>query len=121
MVKELLEQRRLPELMKMRDGRDVTRENWEERRLELIDILAEYQYGRMPAYDGKTTAVVEKREIAAAGKAVTESVKITFPTPDGKSFTFPIGLTIPNTATAEAPAPAFVFISFGFPRYYPIE
>lgn len=121
MVKELLEQRKLPELMKMKDGRDVTAENWPERRRELIDILAEYQYGRMPAYTGKTTAVVEKSDVTAAGKAVTQLVKITFPTPDGESFTFPVSLTIPKTATAVSPSPAFVFISFGFPKYYPIE
>lgn len=121
MVKELLEQRRLPELMKMKDGSDVTPEKWPERRLELVDILAEYQYGRMPAYTGKTTAVVERSEEAAAGKAVTQLVKITFPTPDGESFTFPINLTIPKTATEYNPAPAFVFISFGFPKYYPME
>ena len=100
MVKELLEQRKLPELMKMKDGSAVTRENWEERRLELVDILSEYEYGRMPAYTGKTTAVIERSEGSAAGKAVTQLVKITFPTPDGESFTFPINLTIPKTATA---------------------
>ena len=121
MVKELLEQRRLPELMKTKDGGDVTAANWAQRRQELVDILAEYQYGRMPAYTGKTTAVVERSEISAAGKAVTQLVKITFPTPDGESFTFPVNLTIPNTAKHWNPLPAFVFISFGFPKYYPLE
>lgn len=121
MVKELLEQRRLPELMKMKDGSDVTRENWSERRQELVDILSEYEYGRMPAYTGKTTAKVESRTDSAAGKAVTELVQITFPTPDGESFTFPVNLTIPKTAAGITPAPAFVFISFGFPKYYPME
>ncbi|MGN1346748.1 MAG: hypothetical protein ACI4V1_08175 [Eubacteriales bacterium] len=121
MVRELLEQRKLPELMKMQDGRDVARETWRERREEILALLAEYQYGRMPVYQGKTTAKVESRTDAAAGKAVTEVVKITFPTPDGESFSFPVSLTVPKTASAEAPAPAFVFISFGFPMYYPME
>lgn len=121
MVKELLAQRQLPELMTMRDGSPVTRDNWSERRRELLDILSEYEYGRMPAYNGKTTAKIVGTESAAAGKAITQRVEITFPTPDGESFTFPIRLTIPTKATASFPQPAFVFISFGFPRYYPLE
>lgn len=121
MVNALLKQRQLPELLKMKDGSAVTRESWQTRRAELIDILSEYQYGRMPEYDGTTTARIEKSDNVAAGKAVAQRVTITFPTPDGESFSFPIDLTIPKSATVHTPLPAFVFISFGFSKYYPIE
>lgn len=121
MVKELLEQRCLPELMKMKDGSDVNAKNWAKRRLELVDILATYQYGRMPTYNGTTTAEVVSTEVSAAGKAETRRVNITFPTPIGDSFTFPINLTIPKNASDYNPLPTFVFISFGFPKYYPLE
>lgn len=121
MVKELLEQRGLPELLKMKDGSEVTAKNWDKRRLELIDILSEYEYGRMPEYNGTTTFEVVSSEDSAAGKATTRRVNITFPTPDGESFTFPVSLTTPKEATAFNRAPAFVFISFGFAKYYPLE
>ncbi len=38
----------LPELMKLEDGRDVTRDNWKERREELYKTAVELQYGTMP-------------------------------------------------------------------------
>ena len=50
MLKELLEQRQLPPILKMRDGSAVTVENWEFRRQELVDILAENIYGKLPAF-----------------------------------------------------------------------
>ncbi len=121
MVRELLEQRNLPELMKMKDGNAVTAANWQARRRELIDLLAEYEYGKMPAYAGQTTAVIESRTDVAAGKAYTQNTAITFPTPDGESFTFPMSMTVPKIASCKCPLPAIVFISFGFDKYYPIE
>lgn len=120
MVKELLLQRKLPELLKMKDGGPVTADNWEARRRELIDVLSEYEYGRMPEYHGKTEGKIISSERTAAGKAVTNRVEITFPTPDGESFTFPANITLPNTSKFER-LPAIVFISFGFPKYYPVE
>ena len=121
MLKELLEKRRLPELMTMKDGSSVTAENWPKRRGELLDVLAELEYGRFPEKLGETTWTETKQERIAAGVAKLHEMEITFPTPDGESFTFPLHVHIPDEASAEHPVPAFVFISFGYPRYFPLE
>lgn len=121
MINELLEKRKLPDIFTMNDGRKVTHENFGERRREMLDILAEDEYGRVPESCGETTA----NEIAVfdncAGKALDHRVEITFPTPDGESFTFPITLIVPSNASAENKKAAMVHISFGEPRYYPME
>ena len=121
MLKELLEERGLPALMTMRDGSVVTAENWGERRRELLDVLEEMEYGRFPEKIGETTWVETKQERVAAGVAKLHEMDITFPTPDGESFTFPAHVYIPDIASAENKVPAFVFISFGYPRYFPLE
>ena len=121
MIAELIKERKLPELLTMKDGTAVTKDNWEQRRQELIQVLAEHVYGRMPEYTGNTTWCEKSKEVNAAGKAWTRKIEITFPTPDGETFTFPISVTTPFTAKAEAPKPAFVSVSFGYPKYYPME
>lgn len=121
MLEKLLNERNLPEIMKMNDGTPVTRENWRERRREMLDILAEWEYGRMPEPCGATTAKEISKIDSVSGYAWTHTVEITFPTPDGQSFTFPIEVTIPESATAENPKPVFVYISFGEQRYSCIE
>lgn len=107
-VREYLAERRLPELL------NYNQKEW-------VEILAENVYGKMPECIGQTTWCVTEEISNAAGKAVTRIVEITFPTPDGSSFTFPITVTVPRTATAEAKKAAFVYVSFGKPKYYPME
>ncbi len=121
MIKELLEKRNLPELLRMNDGREVTRDSFPERRREMLDILEEWEYGRMPEKCGETVWNEVSSEDNICGTAVTKCVEITFPTPDGESFTFPISVTIPKAASAENKMPAIVFVSFNYPKYYPIE
>ena len=122
MIDEMLKERRLPELLLHKDGSPVTAETWKARRLELVDLLGEQMYGRMPVCSGATTWVESPHnDRAAAGIAWESTVRITFPTPDGTDYTFPIHLIVPKSATAETPKPAFVFISFGNILYYPAE
>ena len=121
MIQKLLEERKLPALMKMNDGTPVTAENWNARRRELIDVLETMEYGRFPKKCGETTWKVVSTGESSAGKATKSRVEITVPMPDGASFTFPVTVSIPNTATADAPKPAFVYIFFAFLWYYPEE
>lgn len=121
MIEKMLEERKLPELMRMNDGSEVTRENWQERRRELLDILAHHEYGKMPSPWGETTGKVISEIDHARGLADCTSVEITFPTPDGSAYTFPAEITVPRSATAENPAPVFVYISFGSNRHSCIE
>ena len=121
MIAGLIRERQLPDLLTMKDGTVVTEENWEKRRQELLEIMGENLYGKMPEYVGTTTWHELSEEVNAAGKACTRKVEITFPTPDGKTFTFPVSVTIPFTARDASPKPAFVLVSFGYPKYYPME
>lgn len=117
----LLTERNLPSLLAMQDGRAVTAENWEERRKELVGILSKNIFGQIPVPCGPTIWREVSRDVNAAGKAITRKVEITVPTSCGEDFTFPVSVTIPTSATQTAPKPAIVFISFGYPKYYPIE
>lgn len=121
MIKELLEERKLPELMVMNDGTPVTAENAAARRLEIIDKLEHYEYGRFPKICGETTWEVKHVGEFCGGTSKLYNVEITFPTEDGESFTFPVSVNVPDRASAENKLPAFVFISFGYPYYYPVE
>ena len=121
MIKEMLENRHLPPLLSMSDGREVTRDNFPERRREMLGILEEMEYGKMPEKCGETIWAEVSQEGNICGSAVTKRVEITFPTPDGKSFTFPVSVTAPKSASAENRLPALVYISFGYHKYYPIE
>ena len=121
MLNELLEKRALPPLLVSADGTPTTAETWEKRRRELLCTLEEYEYGRMPRPVGPTTWSEKHRERTAGGVAVSTVYDITFPTPDGESFTFPVTMSVPDSASAENPVPAFVYISFGYPWYYPME
>ena len=120
-IAKLLEERHLPEILKMKDGSEVTRENFPERRREMLDILAEYEYGTMPTPEGETTWKEEAKFDVCCGKASESRISITFPTPDGESFTFPVNLIVPKTATAENKLPAVVYLAFENKYYYPIE
>lgn len=121
MINEILKERNLPELLKMNSGEAVTRDTFPARRREMLDMLSEWEYGRFPEKCGETTWSVTDEEENVCGRAVTKYVNITFPTPDGESFTFPINVTIPKSASPDNPMPAIVFVSFGYLKYYPIE
>jgi len=120
MIKELLEQRNLPELMVHNDGSPVTKESWEKRRAELIDVLSEYEYGRMPEFNGKAETESVHKGLVAAGNAVRYELKISFPTPDGESFSFPARLTVPNHQNGTK-LPLMVYIAFRYDEFFPLE
>lgn len=106
MIAKLIEERKLPAIPE---------------RKEILDILARCEYGFMPEVCGETQwNQVSEREVCC-GKAKERLVDITFPTPDGESFTFRASLVIPNTATSDNKLPTMVFIAFDNKYYYPIE
>lgn len=120
MLCEMLEKRNLPPLPGL-TGQSGGEEQLDQRRAALIQPLEQYVYGRMPRCGGKTVWRELRRESTAAGKAVAQEIEITVPLSGGASFAFPVTVTIPVTARADSPKPAFVFISFGYAKYYPME
>ena len=120
MLKEMLKERDLLPILKMKDGRDVTANLWQERRAELLDLLQKYSYGYTPECLGEGTGeVIFEDKIAYAGKVTEQHINISFETPRGK-FTFYSELYIPNGV--EKPP---VFLNHAFrrapDRYLPIE
>ncbi len=120
MLKELLAERAYLPILRMNDGRTVTRENWEERRGEMKELLAKYSYGHTPKDKVRVTGEVRKTDRCyCAGKCVEETVYLFYETEQGKSC-FPIQIYTPTTV--ERP-PVLLHISFGMvpQKYNPVE
>ena len=120
-IETLLTERHLPELLRLVDGRPVTRENWEERRAELVDILCREVYGYAPSAPHHVTVTEQKcKKKDYAGKGTTRELILSFPTDKGE-FSFPVVEVIPTDGTK---VPMFVMVNFrpDVPdRYLPVE
>ena len=85
-IEKLIEERKLPELLKFTDGRDVTAENWEERRKELVkqikkmgeDAKVQLRNQRRDAMDVlkkmKTAKELSEDEVASCEAEVEKTV-----------------------------------------------
>lgn len=120
MLKEILSERKYPEILVMNDGTKVTEENWSERRKELISLLEKYSYGKTPKIPVKVWGeTISSNELFYAGKVYREKVKIFIETEKGV-FSFPIEIFVPNK---EEKPPVFLHLAFRpVPdRYIPVE
>ncbi|MBO5110586.1 MAG: hypothetical protein J6D21_07710 [Clostridia bacterium] len=101
----------------------ILKENtdWETRRKELIDVLLDREYGRMPRlHDAISFAEGGVDTSFCAGKATHTRVEATATFGD-KTYTFPFGMTVPKT---EGPHPFFVYVAFTdavADKYLPVE
>ena len=95
MLKEMLEQRGVPELLS---------------REEMLDVMQKEVYGYLPKKPDGLTWKVQNNYIGAfcAGKASAQRIELTAQIGD-KTFTFPFVAVIP---TKEGPHPFFVHINF---------
>lgn len=118
MIEELLRRRNLPTLPGFNEKSPA---GWEERRQKITDLLARNVYGYLPTAAGETVWREVSKEITAAGKAVLRVMEITVPLAEGGSFSFPVNVTVPTFGGPDLKKPAFVFIAFGYPKYYPME
>lgn len=109
MIDEKLHARGLPPLMTFSDGRPVLGpDDWRARRRELIALLSREEYGFTPAAPESVSAEAVPAESAFAGKALRQTVHLSFDTPGGR-FSFPFTLLLPK---AVKKAPVFVVIAF---------
>lgn len=120
MLKQMLKEKNYLPILKMNDGSAVTRENWEIRRQEMLQLLRKYSYGHTP--DVAVTVKAEHTEKGlyhCAGKCVEEFVTLTYETEYGTGR-FPIQIFTP---TAIEKPPVFLHIAFGLAphRYIPVE
>ncbi len=121
MLDNILKERDLLPILKMNDGREATRDLWQERRKELLDALMTYSYGFTPAPPKSVRGeITSENARCCAGKVLERRVDIKFDTPSGE-FSFPLALFIP--VTVEKP-PVFLHINFrpDFPKHCaPVE
>ncbi|MCR5151061.1 MAG: hypothetical protein K6B52_07535 [Clostridiales bacterium] len=113
-----------PELLKFENGEEVTRENFEKRRKELINILACESYGFLPPVYGKpvskTVSCEKNGRMFCAGHIEYLENEVSFETEKGQ-FTIPYKMFIPDS---DKPVPLFLFLNFDkyhFTKYFPVE
>ncbi len=111
----------IPELLKFQNGEAVTKEKWQKRREEIIDILRREEYGYSPKKPETVKGTVaEENERIASGHAVMQKINISFDTEKGE-FTFPINFIYPKN---KKNSPLFILINFRSDLYcmsYPLE
>lgn len=124
MLQEILAERDLLPILKREDGTEVTRENWEARRLEMREALEKYSYGHTPPAPVRvwTEELAEAPEFQLnyAGKVRQERRLLYFETKEG-ICSFPFVLAVP--LHVEKP-PVFLHLAFrqDMPdRYVPVE
>ncbi len=120
MLNEILKKRALLPILKFMDGREVTQENFCERKKEMRAILEKYSYGHTPNCKTEVHGdVIKSDPNAYAGKVLEDLVNISVTTDLG-AFTFPINVYVPHKVKRP---PVFLNIAFArVPhRYIPVE
>ena len=121
-IKNEIEKRNIPSVLKFADGTTVTKENAAERRAEILDILQKHAYGYMPPAPDfvKGEEIYFNDKSSAAGFGIWKTINLTFAIKD-KSFTFPTDIIFPKGV--EKP-PLVVLSYFGsgpFREFIPVE
>lgn len=123
MIKEELKKRKLPELLKFNNGKEVkNKEDWEKRKNEIKKILNEEEYGDFPEEHVPISIELldEDTERYCRGTAIFRKVLLTLNFKKER-LSFPVNIAIPKQ---NKPCPAFLYISFQnlFPnKYLPVE
>jgi len=120
MIDEILKDKEYLPILKMNDGSDVTKEKWNARRKELLEMLQTYSYGITPPPPLKVWGqVISRNGSAYAGKVLEQQIQIFFETENGVC-SFPISLYIPKSLKKP---PVFLHLAFRHvpDRYIPVE
>ncbi len=109
-IQDIINERGIPELMRMKTGRKIKNAaDLELRREELKKIMQEEEYGYIPPKpDHLEVSVIEEYANFCAGKAVRNKLEFTV-TVGEKKFSWPVIASIPKDKTN---IPAFVHINF---------
>ena len=111
-VTSLLNERKLPALLEFADGTSVTRENFGERRREILEILSSEIYGTAPAAPKEVRATVDtpnkKKYGHYGGKVRISDLTLSFDTDKGE-FTFPAVEVVPKS---DKKLPVLVLLNF---------
>lgn len=120
-IKEELERRRVPDVLTFADGTKLTDKNdWEKRRLEIVETIASNMFGHIPPAYPIETEQIAFTDRRLAGKMVYRKYILKAQTPDGEA-SFPFHEIMPKGKTN---VPTFVHIAFKSDApwsYCPIE
>jgi len=122
MIREQIKKRQLPDALIFKNGEAVkNREQWQQRREEIKEMLCTEEYGFFPPAPKNVKAEILSNDARfCAGKAPLTKVLLTVEMEDS-SFSFPIYCVIP---AAGHPLPAFLYMNFSDAvpdRYLPSE
>ena len=119
-LNKALEEKGYLSILKSRDGADVTKDTWGDRRREMLELLSEYSYGYTPQVEVRVQAQdVQTMREDFAGKCKHERLTLVYSTENGEG-SFPIQIFTP---TAVKHPPVFLNIAFSLaPHWYiPVE
>lgn len=109
MIGELLRERKLPEVLKDKEGTICTNEEqWAKRRQEIRQLLCLEFGGFQPVFPTTVECSIAREDITFGGKAVTYELELHSKSPFS-SFSFPCTLTIPTKVIKPA---IFLYLSF---------
>ncbi len=110
-----------PELLKMNDGKAVDNpETFEKRRKEIIKILEDNIYGKIPEKPSYVKGVVNSSSNECSGSSELKKITISCGSEKGE-FRFPFNLFLPH---GNEKKPLIILINFRsdpFDKYYPAE
>ena len=115
-VKQALAEKDYLPILKMNDGRTVTRDSWQTRRAEMRELLEKYSYGKTPS----VKVSVQAKDVTTVrydfgGKCAHERLTLVYKTELGKGE-FPIQIFTPANVTQP---PVLLHIGFALaPHWY---
>lgn len=108
-IAEELKKRNIPDVLTFKDGTKLTdRKDWEKRREEMLEIIAENMFGHIPPAYPIETEEIYSSEKDLGQKIYYKKLKIKINTPKGQ-VSFPVYQFLPKNKTN---VPAFVHIAF---------
>ena len=115
-IREQLNKRDYLSILTMNDGTPVTKQDWRNRRKELIELLEQYSYGRTPRVKVTVSAKdAHSVRYDCAGKCSHEALTLVYKTELGEG-SFPIQIFTPTDVKKP---PVFLHIGFGLaPHWY---
>ena len=120
-LEKILKEKDYLSVVTMNDGTPATKENWSERRAEMIELLEKYSYGRTRKPEVKRVwgEFISSEWNCYAFKLKNEKINVHFETELGV-MSFPVEFFIPKNV--ERP-PVFMHLAFGnVPnKYIPVE
>ena len=94
---------RLPDVLASRRGLVTSRDEWQSRRAEILELFREHVYGRRPGVPQRLRFEVVETQAAAMGGAATLHRVAVLSSHQGRDHRFEVTLFLPNARTGAVP------------------